>query len=47
MEDGSRVPAGDDSSYWLDTCEDISGDDFIDFDVSSIVVSNQLDNPSN
>ncbi|KAH1259634.1 Endoribonuclease Dicer 1 [Glycine max] len=46
MEDGSRVPAGDDPSYWLDACEDISCDDFIDFDVSSIV-SDQPDNPSN
>ncbi|XP_047175720.1 endoribonuclease Dicer homolog 1-like [Vigna umbellata] len=45
MEDGSRVPAGDDPSYWLDACEDISCD-FIDFDVSSIV-SEQPDNPSN
>ncbi|CAJ1976049.1 unnamed protein product [Sphenostylis stenocarpa] len=45
MEDGNRVPAGDDPSYWLDACEDISCD-FIDFDVSSIV-SEQPDNPSN
>nr|KYP72012.1 Endoribonuclease Dicer isogeny [Cajanus cajan] len=45
MEDGGRVPAGDDPSYWLDACEDISCD-FIDFDVSSIV-SDQPDNASN
>ncbi|TKY61176.1 Endoribonuclease Dicer-like 1 [Spatholobus suberectus] len=45
MEDGSRVPAGDGPSYWLDACEDISCD-FIDFDVSSIV-SDQPDNASN
>ncbi|KAL2345968.1 hypothetical protein Fmac_007253 [Flemingia macrophylla] len=44
MEDGSRVPAGEDPSYWLDACEDISCD-FIDFDVSSIV-SDQPDNAS-
>ncbi|XP_027353057.1 endoribonuclease Dicer homolog 1 [Abrus precatorius] len=47
MEDGNRVPAGDEAvgSYWLDACEDISCD-FMDFDVSSIV-SEQPDNTSN
>lgn len=46
------VPTGDDpvggGSYWLDACEDISCD-FVDFDVSSIVVSSsdQPDNASN
>ena len=46
MELHHRVPTGDDPSYWLDACEDTSYDDFIDFDVSSIVVSDQPDKPS-
>ncbi|KAK7258405.1 hypothetical protein RIF29_23980 [Crotalaria pallida] len=43
-DDPVVVVGSGDGSYWLDACEDISCDDFIDFDVSS---DHQPDNPSN